>query len=655
MARKETRKKTQNRPGKTTRSSSRRSKLTNDNPGATTRTRTHAGRRLPAAIADHRAGRLDKSEPVYAELLRLEPRNAELQFLYGTLLHQRGRQADARRHLERAIALDGRRAAYHSNLGLVLLAQNAAGEAISALRRATRLSPGYAEAHNNLGLALQICGHDEAATAAYARAVELRPEYGDALNNLGVMLLREGRARAAADILQRAVRVADDHADAWTNLGAAYMALDQPDEGASALARARDARPSARAEGNLGHALSVIGRRDEAADALARAIALEPDEATHYVRAGINEAARGRQQAAIAAFETALRAQPGRADAIYQLAGLGHWPNPPGVAAALADPSTSDSDRILLHFSEAARLDSIGAWEAAFEHLCAGNALRRAADTAMGLVYDPIARGTDADRVIAAFGPERFAEVVDATDDETPIFIVGAAGSGLEVVEDVLSSHPRVAAGGEQFALQRTVQAFIESARSSTPYPESIAELDGAAARSLARTYLAATQPRLEHRPGARRVTDRMPGNALHLGLIGLILPHARIIDVRRDPRDSGFACFARNPDRPYPFATDLVDIAHQQWLHARFMDHWRAVLPNPFIEIEFESLVIEPERVVPELQAFCGLDSGYACAHPAPAYAANIGRWRAYGSWLDPILEAIGTQDTPALTMPAA
>ena len=79
----------------------------------------------------------------------------------------------------------------------------------------------------------------------------------------------------------------------------------------------------------------------------------------------------------------------------------------------------------------------------------------------------------------------------------------------------------------------------------------------------------------------AEHVIDKMPFNFLHLGLIHLMFPNARIVHCRRDVRDIGLSCFTINFTDAHPWTTDLGDIADYVNAYLRLMAHWRDVLPE--------------------------------------------------------------------------
>ena len=92
-------------------------------------------------------------------------------------------------------------------------------------------------------------------------------------------------------------------------------------------------------------------------------------------------------------------------------------------------------------------------------------------------------------------------------------------------------------------------------------------------------------------------------------------------------------------------------------------MHHWNQVLPIPILEVDYESLVAEPERWAREIVAWCGLDWDPACLtfhkNPRPVRTASaaqvrqpvhsrsVGRWKNYEASLSNLFEQI--EEEPA------
>ncbi len=161
---------------------------------------------LAIAVQHHQAGRLQAAEPIYRQILAIEPNQADAIHLLGVLAHQTGKHEVAVQYIRRAIELQGNVAVFHNNLGGAYHALRRTSEAIASYRRALELKPDYAEAHNNLGIALQHQGKLAEAIACYRRALELKPDFAAAHNNLGSDLEEIGDLQGAEDCFRAALR-----------------------------------------------------------------------------------------------------------------------------------------------------------------------------------------------------------------------------------------------------------------------------------------------------------------------------------------------------------------------------------------------------------------------------------------------------------------
>ncbi|MBS0362288.1 MAG: sulfotransferase, partial [Proteobacteria bacterium] len=152
---------------------------------------------------------------------------------------------------------------------------------------------------------------------------------------------------------------------------------------------------------------------------------------------------------------------------------------------------------------------------------------------------------------------------------------------------------------------------------------------------------------------------DKMPNNFLHVGLIQLILPQAKIIDARRHPLGSGFSAFKQHFAQGQGFSYDLADIGRYYRDYVELMAHFDQVLPGRIHRVIYEDLVEDLEGQTRALLAYCGLPFEDACLRfyetrravrtvsseqvRRPIYRDGLGQWRAYESWLGPLKAALG------------
>ncbi len=267
-----------------------------------------------AALAAHRAGRLDEAEALYRRILAVEPNHGDSLHYLGLIAHQVGQHdqaialigraiafnnrvpefhnniAEAHRalgqlgiaieHYERAIALRAGYVEAHYNLANTLCDQERWDEAVARYRRALSLRPNYAEAHNNLGTVLHAQGHFDEAIKHYRRVVALRPDIPEVHYNLGTVLQDQGELATAQTHYEKALSLRPSYVEAHYNLGIVLRDQGHLPEAAAQYRQALALRPDyAEAHNNLGNVLKDQGRLDEAVAGFTQALALRPDYA----------------------------------------------------------------------------------------------------------------------------------------------------------------------------------------------------------------------------------------------------------------------------------------------------------------------------------------------------------------------------------------
>ena len=385
-------------------------------------------------------------------------------------------------------------------------------------------------------------------------------------------------------------------------------------------------------------------RRDFAkAEALfARAVAVRPDNGAHHHDLAVMHGIRGRLELAEKHFREAVRLRPDHAESYFNMAGTvkfrRHEPLFDAVEALLARPDLSRQDRCFLHFAAGKMYDDIGAHEAAFAHYHQGN-------MAKGVQGEPVAPEQRAADTVAAFTRERMAAHAGrGSDSRVPVFVVGMPRSGTSLVEQILASHPQVFGAGEL----PDIEAIAREVSKRADAPEVFEGFAGSYLRRV--TALA---------PESVRIVDKQPLNFRHLGLIALMFPQAAIIHCRRHPVDTCVSCYFQNFRTQQDYSFDLAYLGLFYRYYRRLMEHWRAVLPRPFLDIGYEDLVADPAGQARRMLDHCGLDWDDACARPErsqrpvdtaslwqvrqPVYRTSVARWRRYERHLGPLLDALG------------
>jgi predicted O-linked N-acetylglucosamine transferase (SPINDLY family) len=165
----------------------------------------------------HRAGQPAAAIPLYRELLRLAPGEAEIPHQLGNALKSLGRFSEALGPLADAARLAPTNAAIRLNHGVALLELTRFAEAEAEFRAALAGEPQRPEAHNILGHALLSQGKLTEAEASFRAALQLRPDYAPAHDNLGRLFRAQGRM-AEAVASYRAALVHQPRATTHSNL-----------------------------------------------------------------------------------------------------------------------------------------------------------------------------------------------------------------------------------------------------------------------------------------------------------------------------------------------------------------------------------------------------------------------------------------------------
>ena len=150
-----------------------------------------------------------------------------------------------------------------------------------------------------------------------------------------------------------------------------------------------------------------------------------------------------------------------------------------------------------------------------------------------------------------------------------------------------------------------------------------------------------------------------MPHNFWHVGLISTMFPAARVIYMRRDPRDVCMSIYSRVFSDGHPYATNLESIAHNYKMSVDLMEHWQSIEAARIIEVSYEQLIDDPEEQTRAIAAHCGLvwvpecldfheriDTSFTYSEMQvrePLNRKGIGAWRRYEPWLDSLLAALG------------
>ena len=363
--------------------------------------------------------------------------------------------------------------------------------------------------------------------------------------------------------------------------------------------------------------------------------------------------ATGDLAGAEAAFDQVIALDPTDADAFYNRATLRRWTPAENHVAALEAAiarARHPAAEAALCYGLAKELEDLGDHDVAWSWLARGAARRRGQ-----LSYRVEADLETMTQIAAAFDAPRMAGATSTPEPTGPIFVLGLPRSGTTLVDRILSAHRQVESLGEISDFALSLMRTVGPASGKGDLVARSAHMDFAALGKAYRDSLAA------YGRAVPRLIDKTPANYLYIGLIALSLPQARIVHVRRDPMDNGYALLKTLFRTGCPYSYSQSDLGAYIGAYHRLMDHWRAVLPGRLVEIDYETLVEDQEGESRRLLADLGLDWDPACldfhANPAPAatasaaqvrrpiYRDSLALWRRYEAGLAPLSDSLRAQ----------
>ena len=305
-------------------------------------------------------------------------------------------------------------------------------------------------------------------------------------------------------------------------------------------------------------------------------------------------------------------------------------------------------------------LQLAAAWEKRKDHAKAFALADEANSASRALLgYDPEAHRQRCARIRHAFSRSLYEHRRGIGNDSTlPVFVLGMPRSGTTLVEQILAGHSQIHGAGELGMIPGVIAGLERWERhvgSGRRFPDCVDDLGAKVVAGITDNMLKELQ---EYAPEARHVVDKLPHNFENIGLIKLLFPHARIISVRRDPRDIAISNYFTDYAAKHGgmgFAYDLTWIGEQLADHNLLMHHWNQVFPGEILEVRYEDVLDDPEREArrmldyvgvawePQVLNFSELQRPVKTASVwqvrQPLYKSSMAKWVRYETHLAPLL----------------
>jgi tetratricopeptide (TPR) repeat protein len=640
--------------------------------------------------------RLLATDPLLAaeqaeEVLKVLPQHPLAMLFLGIARRLSGDCAQALQTLQPLVDAQPKWAEAHYQLGIALAEHEQPQAALDALRRAVALNPDLPDAWRAIGDHLIARGDAQGADAAYARHIKASTRDPKLL--IAASALVEGRIaqaeallrthlkqyptdvaaiRMLAEVAARLGRNADAESllESCLELAPGFHAarhqyaiiLQRRNKPAAALHQIDQLEKLDSSNPNYRNLRAVvlgrIGGYAESIELYAEVLKAYPQNAKIWLSYGHTLVTAGRDLEAIAAYRQSIEWAPHLGEAYWSLANLKTFKftdqEKQAMRAQLARSDLSEQDRYHFDFAMGKALEDDREYLDSFNHYLRANELRRARSD-----YDASDVSEFVRHCKELFTREFFAaRAGHGAAAPDPIFIVGLPRAGSTLIEQILASHSQVEGTMELPDLVMIVEELGGRPKSEDrQYPGVLASLSAEACRKIGEDYLERT--RIQRKTAKPLFIDKMPNNFLHVGLIRLALPNAKVIDARRHPMACCFSAFKQHFAEGHRYSYSLEDTARYYRDYVELMDHFDRVIPGKVHRVIYERMIDDTDAEIGRLLAYCGLPFESACLRfhenqrpvrtPSaqqvrqPIYRDGVEHWRHYQSWLRPLEEALG------------
>lgn len=600
---------------------------------------------LDESIDQQNAGDLRSAENGFKRVLKAVPRHGEASQLLGSLKLQQGDMESAKTHLMDAIDTDPNEPIAWINLAGLFLKSDQPQEAHKYARRAVELAPNHPAPWKQLALTAASTGDHAAEISAMERILVWEPDNHASRVRLAELQALSGNnmlAQQALDPLTRAKGVSEPLFERALNLALSRSYLVVSCMLAEAWQKAYPESDQAREKlseayleaGNIPQALAAFeplmaganeapdrwmkyGRIcliaqdfDKAEENLTRAVEAMPESPKAAFGMARLLAFKGELEAAESYCRRCIEIDDGYSPAYMQLTILrsGHIDD-----ETLAHMEQLWEQAKLRKEAKANLVFSIGDiyhkradFGRAFQCYEAANSMNRDFYAKSGATYDRDKQAAIVDLLIDDVAPG--SEDRNPTSEFRPIFVIGMPRSGTTLIESILAAHPEAHGCGELLNGSHALGEYLHL-RGKHP-DQSIDHI----VSERASAWRAGFEEKFSNPTGARFVVDKLPINFLSLGLLARTFPHAKFVHVSRDLVDTGLSIYRHSFPRAYDFSHRLEDIGDYMRQYLRLMAHWREVMDDRLIEVDYAELVADPEPQIRSLVEKSGLEWDEAC-----------------------------------------
>ena len=448
----------------------------------------------------------------------------------------------------------------------------------------------------------------------FIKCLTLNPSFALAWDNLAKLYRVQNKLSKSIPAFENLIKLDSNNFEALVSLGTVYVKLSKYEDGIKLYKKALLINPeNPRVYLSMGHALKTVGKREECENAYKNAIKYFPLSGEAYWSLA-NLKTYKFNKSEISDMESAIvkKIHPNELIQMY-------------FALGKAYESNKDFDKSFSNYKK-------GNWEQ-----------RKQID------YNAENYKISIDEMIDFFTNNQslFGQNYGYQSND-PIFILGLPRSGSTLIEQILSSHSKIE-GTQELPNIMSISRQIKLLDTSIGYPNNLLSLKDKDFSNYGNSYIDETRWARSSKP---YFIDKMPNNFVHIGLIKLILPNAKIIDARRNPLDACFSCYKQYFAKGQHFTYDLDDISRYYKDYIRLIDFWKQLFPNNIYTINYEEVIQNPKEEIEKLLNHCNVEFESNCLNfyksdrpvktasseqvRQPMYKSGIDYWKNYSDNLD-------------------
>ena len=401
----------------------------------------------------------------------------------------------------------------------------------------------------------------------------------------------------------------------------------------------------------LAATLQQTDHQYEALELYIRILEFEPNNVQILLSMGHLYKTFGDVKKSISSYQEAYKINKYFGDAYWSLANLKTYKFSSdevlSLTAMISDDYVNEEEKIFMHFALGKAYEDKKNFDKSFSHYKSGNSLKLNQTK-----FDIIDFISDCKNQMEVCTKDLMDTKFNwGNSSKEPIFILGLPRVGSTLVEQILSSHSRVEATHELPNILSLAHRLNQRKAQdiSSKYPDILLSLSSPQLKMIGNQYIKDAEV---FRTGKDFFIDKMPNNFRHIGLIKLILPNAKIIDIRRNSMSACFSCYKQLFAEGQEFTYSLENLASYYNTYVDLMDHWNKVLPGQILSLNYEDLINEFEPSVDRILDYCNLPFEQSCLEfykskrsvktPSaeqvrqPIYKSGLDYWKNYEPFLD-------------------